>query len=633
MPTSLLRTSLGSPALAEQIPVKPMIGNGAEGFQDDELHGSKEKKKAKANMDLLSENLQVMDEIQEKPSKKKKKKKTTDGDGVKTEEEISEKGDGSHEDGIAEKHKKKKKKKKKKSREAETEEKAEIAKQEEITGIRDLEIREKAPKKKKKKKRAEGNRIEATESLHEGIEDGTAKEEHNTEESHKKKKKKKEKRAEGNGIVKVENSEEGIEYGTVKEEEYTEKSPKKTKKNSNGEDCDNVEEKVKRKKKTEKSNEREGYDIVEFKEKRKKGNKSSEGEDYDNVEEKEKSTKKRKRGELVSDNTNRGESSPAERSPPNKKQKKVTFSDNVEVFLIEDKKNGEKIKDGEISIAASGDGSKQVWGKRFSKAEDQAIRNAVSAYIQEHGFEEEKGIHMILNSKKNSEVRNCWKEIAAALPWRPLMSVYLRAHILYERSEESGWTKDEINTLKRLQAEHGNNWKKIAEFLGKSRYHVKDKWRRIKRSGLNSGHWSQDEYQKLFDLVNQDLQLKSLQKDEKLSRNVLRDNINWEAIADKMGTRDHVYCCKKWYYSLASPMVQNGEWENADDITLLRSLLETNATDEEAVDWNVLVEGRSSVVCLNRWRQMVKHLGECYNKPFLEKLEMLAKRYIPDLVE
>jgi len=82
------------------------------------------------------------------------------------------------------------------------------------------------------------------------------------------------------------------------------------------------------------------------------------------------------------------------------------------------------------------------------------------------------------------------------------MSVYFRAHVLYERSEERGWTEDEINALKRLHAEHGNNWKEISEFLGKSRYHVKNKWRSIKRTGLNSGHWSREEYQKLFDLVN-----------------------------------------------------------------------------------------------------------------------------------
>lgn len=470
---------------------------------------------------------------------------------------------------------------------------------EEVTNYPDLENREKASR-KKKKKGDEGNGIGALNNLEEGIEDRTAKEKEKSEKSHKKKKSK---RVEGNDTEAVENSEMEMEYGTAKGEDNTEKSPTKK-----GEAYENVEEMEKRKK-------------------------NDEGQCYSNVERNEKMKKKRKRGEIVSDNANRGKSSPADRSPPSKKQKKVTFSDQVEVFLINDTENEVKGKDCDNSTATSVEDTELVWGKRFSKAEDNAIRNAISAYIKERGYEEEKGLHMVLNCMKNSEVRNCWKQIAASLPWRPLMSVYLRAHILYERSEHRGWTKDEISVLKSLQAEHGNNWKKLSEFLGKSRYHVKDKWRRIKRQGLNSGNWSRDEYQKLFDLVNQNLQLKSHEKEEKHTRNVLRDNINWEAIADKMETRDHVHCCKKWYYSLVSSMVQAGEWENEDDITLLRSLLETNASDEEAVDWDALVEGRSDVTCMKRWRQMVKHLGECHSMPFLEKLEMLVKRYIPDLIE
>ena len=33
---------------------------------------------------------------------------------------------------------------------------------------------------------------------------------------------------------------------------------------------------------------------------------------------------------------------------------------------------------------------------------------------QERGYDEEKGLEMILNYMKNSEVRNCWKQIAAS---------------------------------------------------------------------------------------------------------------------------------------------------------------------------------------------------------------------------
>lgn len=115
---------------------------------------------------------------------------------------------------------------------------------------------------------------------------------------------------------------------------------------------------------------------------------------------------------------------------------------------------------------------------------------------KERGFEEDRGLHMILNCSKHSEVRNCWKKIAASLPLRSARSVYYRANALHRKSENR-WTGEEVNALKRLQAEHGNNWKKISEILGKNRIHVKDKWHKIKIRLTNSGDNRLDQ-QKLY---------------------------------------------------------------------------------------------------------------------------------------
>ncbi|CAD6342232.1 unnamed protein product, partial [Miscanthus lutarioriparius] len=54
-------------------------------------------------------------------------------------------------------------------------------------------------------------------------------------------------------------------------------------------------------------------------------------------------------------------------------------------------------------------------------------------------------------------------------------------------------------------------WVEIAKELGKNEIHVKDTWRLIKPKNLKRGHWSQDEYQNLFDLVNLDLRVKAHQ--------------------------------------------------------------------------------------------------------------------------
>ncbi|GLJ07819.1 hypothetical protein SUGI_0074730 [Cryptomeria japonica] len=316
-----------------------------------------------------------------------------------------------------------------------------------------------------------------------------------------------------------------------------------------------------------------------------------------------------------------------------KKQKKVTFSSQVQVCDTEEMMDKEDSEDPGFPGEISDKQDQIVWGKRYSPEEDQAIRDAISKYIKEHGLAEAEGLQMILNCKKHTEVRNCWKEIAAALPWRPFKSVYVRGHILYERSNERCWTQDEIEGLRRLHDEHGKKWNKIAQVLGKCRYHVKDKWRAIRRGVMKQGALSQDEYQRLSDLVHYNLQLKLSEKEQECTHRRHRDNINWEAIADKMGTRDHVFCCKKWYGSFVSSLIEAGLWESGDDKVLLRRLLETNASNEEAVDWDDLVKGRSGEICKKRWKQMVRQLGEPRNKQLFEKIDLLVRRYAPELME
>ncbi|KAL3655378.1 hypothetical protein CASFOL_001164 [Castilleja foliolosa] len=66
-------------------------------------------------------------------------------------------------------------------------------------------------------------------------------------------------------------------------------------------------------------------------------------------------------------------------------------------------------------------------------------------------------------------------------------------------------SRREFGEIIRHQEEHGNEWRVLAEGLGRARVHVKDAWRRIKLRHQRKGHWSQDEYQKLFNLVNVDL--------------------------------------------------------------------------------------------------------------------------------
>ncbi|XP_070048244.1 uncharacterized protein [Nicotiana tomentosiformis] len=273
---------------------------------------------------------------------------------------------------------------------------------------------------------------------------------------------------------------------------------------------------------------------------------------------------------------------------------------------------------------------KLLYGKWFTKEEDEIVKDAVYRYIEVHNLGEE-GLQKVLNSRSYPEVRGCWKKIGSAIPYRPYGAVYQRAQRLFRSGEKRKYTEEEYEMMRKFHGEHGTKWKVLADELGKHWTHVGNAWNRIKLANQKKGNWAQEEIQTLFDLVNADLLLK-LCEEKKSKHGMLRDNICWSEISDKLSTRNSVRCCVKWYKQLTSPMVAAGEWADTDDYRLIDSLFKLDASCIEHVDWDNLLDHRSGELCRKRWKHMVRQISLHENKSFAAQVEVLAKRYRPDLV-
>ncbi|XP_047047178.1 DNA-binding protein REB1-like isoform X2 [Lolium rigidum] len=304
------------------------------------------------------------------------------------------------------------------------------------------------------------------------------------------------------------------------------------------------------------------------------------------------------------------------------KGKRVSFADSEEVFGIGGGDNGE---------GGSSDESKFVHGQRFSPEENATLMEAIRDFIEMKQLGE-KGFEMIQSSRKHKELRGCWYVIGKCLPHRPHQAIYSRARVLLSRSDQRKWTQEEKEHIRRFVQNNGTEWKTLARELGKCDIHVKDTWRRIKSENLKKGHWTQDEHQKLFDMVNLDLRIKAHQIKDPDNRK-LRDNISWEEISDKLTTRNHKNCCMKWYNTLASPMVRKGIWADVDDYLMVEALQKDDAVCVEDVDWDSLLDHRSGEVCRQRWNQIVRGIGGHREKPFIEQVEVLSRRYCPEMIE
>ncbi|WZZ53655.1 DNA ligase 1 [Brassica napus] len=456
----------------------------------------------------------------------------------------------------------------------------------------DLNTSTKDTKKKRKKKQTEVPEVE--EDNKDSTEDAEKTQTENSEaglnKSSKKKKQIDDPEVDEDNKTQIENSEAGLNKST--------KVPKQ-----------------KRKKKQIEASEAEGNDLnspeIAKKKSKKKKKKKNQSEDPEAEQNNVKKQKGSKSDEILT-------------TPSPKSAKKVNFSDQVEVFPAESEESDEEEEEEEEKVDL-------VRGKRFTEEEDELIKKSVLEYVDNHALGDE-GINMVMNCKAHKQVRGCWKEIATALPWRPYTGVYYRAHTLFEEGSKGVWTKEDLELVVQHQKKRGNDWRTLADAMGKHRNHVKDAWRRIRLASKKRGHWSMEEYQSLFDLVNKDLRIKVF-KEKHSKHGMLRDNIPWMAISDELGTRDHAVCCLKWYDQLTSPMVAKGIWANVDDYRLLDELTNLDAACVDDVDWDNILDNRDGDVCRSRWNQMVNHIGIPGSKTFAEQVEILSQRYCPDIAE
>jgi hypothetical protein len=153
-----------------------------------------------------------------------------------------------------------------------------------------------------------------------------------------------------------------------------------------------------------------------------------------------------------------------------------------------------------------------------------------------------KGAHLPLSE------RRAFIEVARETPTRNAKQIYGWILRNMDKKSKSGkWQKEETEALLEQYTKLGPKWSKIAEIVGRPASACRDKWRLAKGGEhKKSGHWSQEETDKLCELVKEHFRQRGAEAgcgpgtgNEHLS---LRDNINWVTISAKMGTRNEQAC-------------------------------------------------------------------------------------------
>jgi len=101
----------------------------------------------------------------------------------------------------------------------------------------------------------------------------------------------------------------------------------------------------------------------------------------------------------------------------------------------------------------------------------------------------------------NSVNNSFWPLLLEAFPSKPTRNVcyYYRSVLLYYQSQETPWTKQDIERLKKLERMFPNQWKRIGIEITREPQHCKNTMATIKK--LKQNPWSNQEEKKFLDFI------------------------------------------------------------------------------------------------------------------------------------
>ncbi|XP_005055652.1 PREDICTED: transcription termination factor 1 isoform X2 [Ficedula albicollis] len=246
------------------------------------------------------------------------------------------------------------------------------------------------------------------------------------------------------------------------------------------------------------------------------------------------------------------------------------------------------------------------------------------------------------------------EKISEGIP-RPWRLIYYRARKMFDPNNYKGrYSKEEKEKLKKYQALHGNDWKKISELMSRSNLSVAMKYSEIK-SAANYGPWTKEETQKLMNAVKEVLRRKlkaensnsllSLEESDTdlwIEREKLYQALPWTEIETKVGSRYWRQCKQKWNSILTSKLARGQVLYRGTNglrakINLIKRLYETKAEDASEVNWDELSNAIGDVprayVQSKFYRLKVSSVPLWKRKTFSEIIDYLYEKKLPELEE
>ncbi|KAL5015041.1 hypothetical protein ScPMuIL_009311 [Solemya velum] len=262
-------------------------------------------------------------------------------------------------------------------------------------------------------------------------------------------------------------------------------------------------------------------------------------------------------------------------------------------------------------------------------------------FMNEHGIKYQDGLLFPRLSNNPNEMRRFIKDkeflrhLSKNLNRRPQACLDKAKRIFGSMSRKGAFTEEDMQLLKRLHSEYGNDFVKIGDLMERTGEAIKDKLKSFTQydefETKTPTPWTKEEDRKLISAIEKVLNIKDASKMDS------KQKISWVQVAKFVSVRTAFQCRVRWDSKLSYTHCKKADiatWSAKEKARFVENIYLMEISEEQEIDWQLLSnihEGKTVLGLKTIWYQLKSKVPNYKSRKFNEIRSCLYNSYFPHL--